>query len=47
MVKKLDAQDEGDTARGRRASDRGAYSRFSRALAEAELPSSTVKALSV
>jgi hypothetical protein len=37
MVKKLDAQDEGDTARGRRASDRGAYSRFSRALAEAEL----------
>ncbi|MDT8857742.1 IS1634 family transposase [Paracoccaceae bacterium Fryx2] len=34
MVKKLDA---GDTARGRRASDRGAYSRFARAVAEAEL----------
>jgi hypothetical protein len=37
MVKKLDAQDEGQTARGRRASDRGAYSRFSRAVAEAEM----------
>jgi len=37
MVKKLDAQDGGDTARGRRASDRGAYSRFARAVAEAEL----------
>ncbi len=37
MVGKLDAQDEGATARGRRASDRGAYSRFSRAVAEAEL----------
>jgi len=37
MVKKLDAQDEGQTARGRRASDRGAYSRFTRAVAEAEL----------
>ncbi|WP_209428255.1 IS1634 family transposase [Pararhodobacter sp. SW119] len=37
MVRKLDAQDEGQTARGRRASDRGAYSRFTRAVAEAEL----------
>lgn len=37
MVEKLDAQDEGQTARGRRASDRGAYSRFARAVAEAEL----------
>ena len=37
MVGKLDAQDEGKTARGRRASDRGAYSRFVRAVAEAEL----------
>lgn len=37
MVSKLDAQDEGQTARGRRASDRGAYSRFVRAVAEAEL----------
>ena len=37
MVGKLDAQDAGRTARGRRASDRGAYSRFNRAVAEAEL----------
>jgi hypothetical protein len=37
MVAKLDAQDEGQTARGRRASDRGAYGRFVRAVAEAEL----------
>jgi hypothetical protein len=37
MVKKLDEQDEGRTARGRRASDRGAYSRFTRAVAEAEM----------
>ena len=37
MVAKLDAQDEGQTARGRRASDRGAYSRFIRAVAEAEM----------
>ena len=37
MVKKLNAQDDGQTARGRRASDRGAYSRFTRAVAEAEL----------
>ncbi|ARE39804.1 Mobile element protein (plasmid) [Rhodovulum sp. P5] len=37
MVAKLDAQDDGQTARGRRASDRGAYSRFTRAVAEAEL----------
>ena len=37
MVGKLDAQDDGQTARGRRASDRGAYSRFTRAVADAEL----------
>ena len=37
MVARLDAQDAGETARGRRASDRGAYSRFARAVAEAEL----------
>ncbi len=37
MVGKLDAQDDGATARGRRASDRGAYSRFTRSVAEAEL----------
>lgn len=37
LVRKLDAQDEGQSARGRKASDRGAYSRFARALAEAEL----------
>jgi hypothetical protein len=37
MVAKLDAQDAGQTAQGRRASDRGAYSRFIRAVAEAEL----------
>ena len=37
LVTRLDAQDAGDTARGRRASDRGAYSRFTRAVAEAEL----------
>jgi hypothetical protein len=37
LVARLDAQDAGETARGRRASDRGAYSRFTRAVAEAEL----------
>ena len=37
MVGKLDAQEDGQTARGRRASDRGAYSRFTRAVADAEL----------
>ncbi len=37
MVGKLDAQDGGQTARGRRASDRGAYSRFTRAVADAEM----------
>lgn len=37
MVTRLDAQDAGETARGRRTSDRGAYSRFTRAVAEAEL----------
>ena len=37
MVGKLDAQDGGQTARGRRASDRGAYSRFTKAVVEAEM----------
>jgi transposase len=37
MVTRLDGQDAGETARGRRASDRGAYGRFTRAVAEAEL----------
>ncbi|SEA71347.1 IS1634 family transposase, partial [Rubrimonas cliftonensis] len=42
MVTKLDAQDaaratEAKAARGRRASDRGAYSRFTRAVTDAEL----------
>jgi hypothetical protein len=37
MVGKLDAQDAGATPQGRRASDRGAYSRFTRAVAEAEM----------
>ena len=37
LVTKLDAQDAGQTARGRKASDRGAYSRFQTALADAEL----------
>jgi hypothetical protein len=37
MVAKLDAQDQGKSAKGRRASDRGAYSRFVRAIADAEL----------
>jgi len=37
MVGELDAQDAGQTAKGRRASDRGAYSRSIRAVAEAEL----------
>jgi hypothetical protein len=37
MVTRLDAQDLGEVALGRRASDRGAYSRFARAVAEAEL----------
>src|SRR6056297_1628726 len=37
MVDKLDARDAGKTAKGRRASDRGAYNRFTRAVAEAEL----------
>lgn len=37
LVHKLNAQDEGKTERGRRASDRGAYARFQRALADAEL----------
>jgi hypothetical protein len=36
-VAQLHAQDEGISERGRRASDRGAYSRFQRAVAEAEL----------
>jgi hypothetical protein len=37
MVAKLNRQDEGKSEKGRRASDRGAYSRFSRAVAEAEM----------
>ena len=37
MVGKLDAQESGQTSKGRRASDRGAYSRFTRAVAEAEM----------
>lgn len=37
LVGKLDAQDAGRSERGRRASDRGAYSRFQRAVADAEL----------
>jgi hypothetical protein len=37
MVGKLDAQDGGATPQGRRASDRGAYSRFTRAVADAEM----------
>jgi transposase len=37
LVNKLNAQDEGQSEPGRRASDRGAYSRFVRSVAEAEL----------
>ncbi|WP_138472690.1 IS1634 family transposase [Poseidonocella sp. HB161398] len=37
LAGKLDGQDAGQTARGRRASDRGSYSRFAKAVAEAEL----------
>jgi transposase len=37
LVNKLNAQDEGQSEKGRRASDRGAYSRFVRSVAEAEL----------
>ena len=37
LIKKLDAQDEGVSQKGRRASDRGAYSRFSRSVSDAEL----------
>jgi transposase len=37
LAAKLDAQDEGKSERGRRASDRGAYTRFSRAVYEAHL----------
>lgn len=37
LVAKLDAQDEGQSERGRRATDRGAHTRFARAVAEAEL----------
>jgi transposase len=37
LVSKLNAQDEGKTARGRKASDRGAYTRFQQAVADAEL----------
>jgi len=41
MVTRLDAQDGGKTARGRRACDRGVYGRFTRAVAEAERPASS------
>lgn len=37
LVAKLDAQDSGQTERGRKASDRGAYSRFQQAVADAKL----------
>ena len=37
LVKRLDAQDEGVSQKGRRASDRGAFSRFSRSVSDAEL----------
>jgi len=37
LVTKLDAQDAGKTERGRKASDRGAYSRFQNAVADARL----------
>ena len=37
LVKKLDEQDEGLAEKGRRASDRGAFSRFNRSVADAEL----------
>ena len=37
LLGKLDARDAGQTAKGRRASDRGAYSRFNRAVADAGL----------
>ena len=37
LVTRLNAQDANEPARGCRASDRGAYSRFARAVAEAEL----------
>lgn len=37
LVSKLDAQDQGKTARGRKASDRGAYTRFQQAVVDAEL----------
>ena len=37
LIKKLDDQDEGLTEKGRKASDRGAYSRFTRSISEAEL----------
>lgn len=37
LVGKLDAQDKGQTERGRKASDRGAYSRFQHAVADARL----------
>jgi len=43
LVARLDAQDAGETARGRRASDRGACSRFTRAVARAE-PTRFIKA---
>jgi len=43
MVARLDARDAGRTLRGRRASDRGAYGRFARAVSEAH-PTRFIKA---
>src|SRR5690606_28028295 len=37
LAAKLDRQEAGDVSRGRRASDRGAYARFYRMVAEAEM----------
>ena len=37
LAKKLDAQDSGESSRGRRSSDRGAYQRFHKALLEKQM----------
>ena len=37
LANKLDAQDEGQTSRGRRATDRGAYRRFTQTIGDAEM----------
>nr|WP_142080155.1 IS1634 family transposase [Roseinatronobacter monicus] len=37
LAKKLDAQDAGESSRGRRSSDRGAYQRFHKALLEKQM----------